>query len=154
MRHGWRPLSTLAALCCLASLAGVHAETQWPATSGSVPHHLAPLDDRDLMSIQGAAMDAAILVELQKSKALGHQDEDARRHRTKAAQTAQTAQALTAALALQDNLAVRLSTSAINGVNTATQIGGTLLALTPITAIAPIGMPLFGLPALPPRTSH
>jgi hypothetical protein len=154
MRHGWRQVTALAALCCLASLPGAHAETQWPSTSGSMQPHLAPLDDRDLMSIQGAAMDVATLVELQKGKRQGGQDDDARRHRTEAAQTAQTAQALTAALTLQNNLAVRLSTSAINGVNTATQIGGTLIALTPVAAIAPIGMPLFGLPALPPRAAH
>ena len=153
MRHGWPHLPTLAALCCLASLPSAHAEAPWAPTSGSTLPHLAPLDDRDLMAIQGAAMDVATLLELQKPKGQGRQDDDARR-RTEAAQTARTAQALTAALALQNNLALRLSTSAINGVNTAAQIGGTLIALTPVTAMVPIGLPLFGLPTLPPRTSH
>jgi hypothetical protein len=121
---------------------------------------MVALDDRALTAVQGAALDAATLAALQNGwhKAFGQdrRDKNSRgdAEAEKATRTAQTVAALDAALALQTNMAMRLSTAAVSGVNTATQIGGTLIALTPIGAISPIGLPLFGLPALPPRNSR
>jgi hypothetical protein len=142
----------VSSLACL--LPHAHAETPWPGSVNNALSHMAALDDQALMAVQGAAWDAATLAALQK--ALGQDRRDDKRRRayaqaTQATQTAQTVAALNAALALQNNMAVRPSTSAISGVSTAAPIGGTLIALTPVSAIAPIGLPLFGLPSLPPK---
>ncbi|MGC4059474.1 MAG: hypothetical protein QM749_00900 [Aquabacterium sp.] len=149
-----RRLSTWAvsSMACLAPHA--HADTPWSAPAHSPLSHMAALDDQALMAVQGAALDAATLAALQKTLGQDHNDDKARRTYAQANQTAQTVAALNAALALQSNMALRLSTTAVSSVNTATQIGGTLIALTPISAIAPIGLPLFGLPSLPPKNNH
>lgn len=149
-----RRLSTWAVLGITCLLPQAHAETPWPVTADNALSTMAVLDDQALTAVQGAALDAATLADLQKALGPDRRDDKRRRAPAQAMQTAQTVAALNAALAWQNNMAARLSTSAVSGVNTATQVGGTLIALTPISAIAPMVLPLFGLPALPSKSKH
>lgn len=142
-----RRLSTWAVLGATSLLPQAHA-------ANSALSNMAVLDDQALTAVQGAALDAAILAELQKALGPDRRDDKRRRAPAQAMQTAQTEAALKAALAWQNNMATRLSTSAVSGVNTATQVGGTLIALTPVSAIAPIALPLFGVPSLPSKNKH
>lgn len=154
MQNGWRT-PTWAVLSMMAAALSAHAEAPWPTAAPSMTfNQMAPLNDLELMTVRGAGLDATLLAELQKGRGQARQDDDARRKASDAVQATQTAAAMNTALALQTIMALRLSTSAVSTINTATQIGGTLIALTPVTAISPIGLPLFGLPSLPPKTSH
>lgn len=110
---------------------------------------LVALDDQDLKDVHGAGIDDDVLRQLGQGGL--HQSDE--HQRQQASRTQQNA-ALMAALELQANLAPRLAASAVNTVTTAAQVGGTLLALTPVTALVPIGLPLFGLPTLPSQQNN
>lgn len=127
--HGLRAACT-ALVCCTASAS--HAGIQ-------------PLDDQALTQVHGAGLDELLLARG------GHEEarhEDKRAEQARQSQAAQKAAALLAAIEMQLNQGSRLTTGAVQTVGTVAQLGGTLIALTPVSALAPIG--LFGLPSLPP----
>ena len=95
-------------------------------------------------------MDQDIMKQLSAGQAVRQGNNEQRRHANSPHNTA----ALLAALDLQTKQSAQSTILAVNTVNTAAQIGGTLLALTPITALVPIGLPLFGLPNLPPSNNR
>lgn len=125
------------------------AEVQRLEANAGASTSLVALDDQALKQVHGAGIDDDTLRQLSQ---LGHgglkQSSDEQR-RQAAANNAQSNAALLAALELQTNVAPRLAAAAVNTVSTAAQLGGTLVALTPVTALVPIGLPLFGLPTLP-----
>lgn len=131
----WRTTLTAGGLLLAASscLAGVKA-----------------LDDQALTEVHGAGMDQDIMGQLGKGQELRQRSDEQRRNATSPQNTA----ALLAALDLQTRQSAQTAVNAVNAVNTAAQIGGTLVALTPISAIVPIGLPLFGLPNLPPANNR
>jgi hypothetical protein len=130
----------------------------WLALTASSSGHaaqLAALDDQDLKQVHGTGLDADLLKQLQQLEREGRRRQlgngpDAQDH---TAMSAQHGAALMAALELQINGGIKAATLAVNAVNAGTQLGGTLIALTPSPMLAPIGMPLFGLPSLPSHHS-
>jgi hypothetical protein len=127
------------------------AQNLWPMPGATpAPTRLTALADQELTLVNAVGLDAN-LVGLLKSAAHNGRLvlEDESRHRAREATTT----ALEAAVDLQARLAPQLATTAVSAVNTAAQFGGTLMALTPVTSLGAIGMPLFGLP-LPPAKSH
>jgi hypothetical protein len=134
-----------AASACLAEVLRVEA-------NAGVSTSLVALDDQALKQVHGAGIDDDTLRQLSQLGQSGHgglkQSSDEQR-RQAAANNAQNNAALLAALELQTNVAPRLAAAAVNTVSTAAQLGGTLVALTPLTALVPIGLPLLGLPTLP-----
>ncbi|MBI3381613.1 MAG: hypothetical protein HY019_06370 [Aquabacterium sp.] len=139
-------LSTIVAMSAALATSSGFAETHRAATlpGSPAPSQMVALDDQDLKQVHGAGIDDDTLRQLGRGQ-LRQSGED---HRRQAASTQNTA-ALLAALELQANAGPRTAVMAVNAVNTAAQVGGTLIALTPVTMLAPIGLPLFGLPALP-----
>lgn len=111
---------------------------------------IQPLDDRALTEVHGAGMDKDIVGQLGKGQGIQQTSDEQRRNATSAHNTA----ALLAALDLQTRQSAQTAVNAVHAVNTAVQLGGMLLALTPITALVPIGLPLFGLPSLPPASNR
>ncbi len=151
MRKVWG-LSTFVALAATLATSSVLAETHraaaLPASPSPSPSQMVALDDQDLKQVHGAGIDDDTLRQLGR----GQLKQSAEEQRRQAASTQNTA-ALLAALELQANAGPRTAAMAVSAVNTAAQVGGTLIALTPVAALAPIGLPLFGLPALP-HTPH
>lgn len=149
MRKVWG-LSTIVAMAATLATSGVLAETHRAAAqpASPSPSQMVALDDQDLKQVHGAGIDDDTLRQLGRGQ-LKHSAEEQRRQ---AASTQNTA-ALLAALELQANAGPRTAAMAVSAVSTAAQVGGTLIALTPVAALAPIGLPLFGLPALP-HSSH
>lgn len=147
MRKGWG-LSTVMAMVAALATSGAQAETHraaaLPASPAPATSQMVALDDQDLKQVHGAGIDDDTLRQLGR----GQLKQSAEAQRRQTASTQNTA-ALLAALDLQTNAGPRTAVMAVNAVNTATQVGGTLIALAPITALVPIGLPLFGLPALP-----
>lgn len=133
-----------AALATSSGLAETHRAAIQSGSSSPAPSQMVALDDQDLKLVHGAGIDDDTLRQLGRGQ-LKPSGEEQRRQ---AASTQNTA-ALLAALELQANAGPRTAVMAVNAVNTAAQVGGTLIALTPVTMLAPIGLPLFGLPALP-----
>lgn len=111
---------------------------------------IQPLDDRALTEVHGAGMDKDIMGQLGNGQAIRQSSDEQRRNAT----SPQNTVALLAALDLQTRQSTQTAVQAVNAVNTAMQLGGTLVALTPISALVPIGLPLFGLPSLPPSNSR
>lgn len=120
------------------------AEAQRVEANAGVSTSLVALDDQALKQVHGAGIDDDVLRQLGQGSLKQSRDEQRRQ-----AANAQNNAALLAALELQTNVAPRLAAAAVNTVSTAAQLGGTLVALTPVTALVPIGLPLFGLPTLP-----
>lgn len=147
MQKGWG-LSTIVAVATALATSSVLAETHREAAQPASPSQMVALDDQDLKQVHGAGIDDDTLRQLGR----GQLKQPAEEHRRHAASTQNTA-ALLAALELQANVGPRTAAMAVSAVNTAAQVGGTLIALTPVAALAPIGLPLFGLPALP-HSSH
>lgn len=137
-------LSTIVAVSAALVTSSVLAETHRAAIQPAVPSQMVALDDQDLKQIHGAGIDDDTLRQLGRGQLKQSGEEQHRQ----AASTQNTA-ALLAALELQANAGPRTAAMAVNAVNTAAQVGGTLIALTPVTMLAPIGLPLFGLPTLP-----
>lgn len=146
MHPALRPRASLILLTVLIS----------PACMAGVPGTpLTALDDQALTQVHGAGLDTDLLKQWQQSangepaQRQPERDEQGRR-----ALSAQQNAALLAAMALQAKAAPQAATLAVNAVSAGSQLGGTLIALTPVTALAPIGLPLFGLPSLPSRHSN
>jgi hypothetical protein len=108
------------------------------------------LDDHALTEVHGAGMDTDIMGQLGKGQSIRSSSEAQRRQ----ASSPQNTAALLAALDLQTRQSTQTAVNAVNAVQTAAQLGGTLVALTPIAALVPIGLPLFGLPNLPPPNNN
>lgn len=125
------------------------AEVQRVEVNAGVSTSLVALDDQALKQVHGAGIDDDTLSQLSQSGHGGLKQSSDEQRRQAAANNAQNNAALLAALELQTNVAPRLAAAAVNTVSTAAQLGGTLVALTPVTALVPIGLPLFGLPTLP-----
>ncbi len=147
MRKVWA-LSTVVAMVATFATSSVLAETHRAAPQASSTSQMVALDDQDLKEVHGAGIDDDTLRQLGRGQLKASSDEPRRQ-----AASAQNTAALMAALELQTNMGPRSAAMAVNAVNTAAQVGGTLIALAPVAALAPIGLPLFGLPALP-HASH
>lgn len=147
MRRGWA-LNTIVAVAAAITTSSALAESQRTTGQPGAASQLVALDDQDLKQVHGAGIDDDTLRQLGRGE-LKQSGEAQRRQATSTQNTA----ALLAALELQANAGPRTAAMAVNAVNTAAQVGGTLIALTPIAALAPIGLPLFGLPTLP-HNSH
>lgn len=111
---------------------------------------IQPLDDRALTEVHGAGMDKDIMGQLGNGRAIRQSSDEQRRNATSPQNTA----ALLAALDLQTRQSAQTAVNAVTAINTAAQLSGTLVALTPISALVPIGLPLFGLPNLPSSNSR
>lgn len=147
MRKVWG-LSTVVAMAAALATSSVLAEPHRAAPQPSATSQMVELDDQDLKEVHGAGIDDDTLRQLGRGQLKQSADEPRRQ-----AASAQNSAALMAALELQTNMGPRSAAMAVNAVNTAAQVGGTLIALAPVAALAPIGLPLFGLPALP-HASH
>jgi len=142
-------LSTVVAMSAAFATSSCLAESHRATIQSGSPSQMVALDDQALNQVHGAGIDDNTLRQLGQGQ-LKQSGEDQHRQ----AASAQNNAALLAALELQTSTGPRMAAMAVTAVNTAAQVGGTLIALTPVAALAPIGLPLFGLPTLPPHNSH
>lgn len=140
-------LAALAAIWALSATSTCLAQSQRGTALAQSPSHLVALDEQDLKAVHGAGIDDDTLRHLGQGlpDAGKRGNDEARRH----ASSSQGLMALMAALDLQNRQGLHTSTTAVQTLNTAMQLGGTLLALTPISMLAPVGLPLFGMTTLP-----
>lgn len=143
MRKAWG-LSTIVAVTATITTTSALAEPHRAATTTVAPSQMVALDDQDLNQVHGAGIDDDTLRQLGRGT-LKRSNEEQRRPIDATKNTA----AMLAALEWQTNAGPRTAAMAVNAVSAAAQVGGTLIALTPVAALAPIGLPFFGLPTLP-----